>query len=173
LSGQVFRLICDEPSAGEVGGEAMRESNGRFIRGHGKLGGFVKGSHHKPESKLLVSESLRAKFADEARRWRGDGASYAAKHMWISKHYGKARKCENDSYHVARRYEWANISGQYKREREDCKQLCPSCHRRMDMKDMCRQGHLYTKTNTHVNSRGHRRCITCWEERKRMNAAAN
>jgi hypothetical protein len=77
--------------AGEVGGEAMRESNGRFIRGHGKLGGFVKGNHHKPESKLLVSESLRAKFADEARRWRGDGASYAAKHMWISKHYGKAR----------------------------------------------------------------------------------
>jgi hypothetical protein len=24
----------------------------------------------------------------------------------------------------------------------------------MDMKDMCRQGHLYTKTNTHVTSRG-------------------
>jgi hypothetical protein len=34
----------------------------------GKLGGFVKGNHHKPESKLLVSESLRARFADEARR---------------------------------------------------------------------------------------------------------
>jgi hypothetical protein len=45
-------------------------------------------------------------------------------------------------------------SGQYKREREDYKQLCPSCYCRMDMKDMCRQGHLYTKTNTHVTSRG-------------------
>lgn len=31
------------------------------------------------------------------------------------------------------RYEWANISGEYKRERSDWVMLCPSCHRKIDM----------------------------------------
>jgi len=31
------------------------------------------------------------------------------------------------------RYEWANISGEYKRDVSDYIQLCPSCHRKFDM----------------------------------------
>lgn len=31
------------------------------------------------------------------------------------------------------RYEWANISGEYKRDRSDWVMLCPSCHRKIDM----------------------------------------
>lgn len=32
-----------------------------------------------------------------------------------------------------KRYEWANISGEYKRDRSDWVMLCPSCHRKIDM----------------------------------------
>jgi len=37
-----------------------------------------------------VSESLRG----NRRRWKGDSASYVAKHMWLTKHYAKPNYCE-------------------------------------------------------------------------------
>lgn len=63
---------------------------------------------------------------------------YAAVHKWISRTYGKASHCEN-CIKTAKRFEWANISGEYKRERDDWKQLCPSCHRKADYTDEQRQ----------------------------------
>lgn len=36
-----------------------------------------------------VSKELTGKIGKMARRWKGDDASYIAKHMWITKHYGK------------------------------------------------------------------------------------
>lgn len=123
-----------------------RNSSGQFVKGHSKVGGFTKHSKHTEESKRLVSESLYGKFGDKARRWKGDNASYRAKHMWIVKHYGKANKCEQKGCSYPKvvdagrriiekpsRYEWANISGEYKRDRSDWVMLCPSCHRKIDM----------------------------------------
>lgn len=96
-----------------------------------------------------VSASMRGKFAERSRRWKGDSASYVAKHMWIVKHNGKACKCENVSCVYPKlvncgrkilekpsRYEWANISGEHKRNVSDYIQLCPSCHRKFDMKKL-------------------------------------
>ena len=117
----------------------------------------------------LVSDSLRGRIGVTARRWKGMRASYVAKHMWIYKYYGKASFCTNDQSHLAKRFEWANISGNYLRERTDYKPLCPSCHRRMDMKNKCHRGHEYTKENTITNCRGHRRCRICMEKRNAVN----
>lgn len=116
---------------------------------------------------------LIGKFGPLSRRWKGDKAGYVAKHIWIAKHYGRANHCERDHTHKAKRYEWANVSGKYRRDREDYIQLCPSCHRRMDAKNKCRKGHEYTAENTYTNNRGHRRCITCWNERRQANATTN
>ena len=114
-----------------------RERNelGQFIKGHSKVGGFTKQSKHTESSKKLISESLCGKFGEKSRRWKGNNASYVAKHMWIVKHYGKANKCEQKGcrYKSPKRYEWANISGEYKRDRSDWVMLCPSCHRKIDM----------------------------------------
>ena len=95
-----------------------------------------------------VSESLRGKFGEKSRRWKGESAGYAAKHMWITKHYGRASKCSLDSSHKAKRYEWANISGEYKRDMSDYIELCPSCHRKMDLKQThCKYSHEYTEVS--------------------------
>lgn len=64
--------------------------------------------------------------------WKGEEAGYSAKHYWIRKYYGNASTCSNDSTHKSRRFEWANISGKYLRDISDYKQLCKSCHSKMD-----------------------------------------
>jgi hypothetical protein len=122
-----------------------------------------------------ISESMRGKFGKDSRRWKGDDASYVAKHMWIIKHYGNASKCSFNPSHVARRYEWANISGEYKRDISDYLELCPSCHRKYDYdkkalkrgngkKKICKHGHELTEHTIYVDSRGYRNCKECRKE---------
>jgi hypothetical protein len=64
--------------------------------------------------------------------------------MWISYHHGKANKCENKDCKYPRvnsagrilleekTFNWANISGNYKREKDDWIMLCASCHQSWD-----------------------------------------
>lgn len=67
--------------------------------------------------------------------WLGDEAKYQAKHMWIRRNYGKADRCENQActYKNPKTFHWANLSGEYQRERSDYVMLCPSCHKKMDL----------------------------------------
>lgn len=60
--------------------------------------------------------------------WKGDNVSYRNLHRWIERKLGKAEKCMNNLNHKSRRYHWANISGEYKRDLNDFRQLCPSCN---------------------------------------------
>lgn len=64
--------------------------------------------------------------------WKGKDALYITQHQWIARNYGKANKCENCHTKTAKRYHWANISGEYRRNLKDYKQLCVSCHRKFD-----------------------------------------
>lgn len=62
--------------------------------------------------------------------WRGDEVKYAGIHMWIARRFDKPKNCENCG---SERYiEWANISKEYKRERNDWIPLCNSCHQKWD-----------------------------------------
>ena len=113
-----------------------RDSLGKFIIGHTKIGGFIAGDRHDAEAKKKVSNSLVGKVGKSARRWRGIDASYEAKHMWIIEHWGKAVRCTIDNRHRAKRYEWHNITGEYKRDVMDYAQLCPSCHRKLHLRNI-------------------------------------
>lgn len=65
--------------------------------------------------------------------WKGENVSYPALHSYIQKKFGKASKCENkECTGKSYRYEWANISGKYTRFKKDYKQLCKSCHNKLD-----------------------------------------
>jgi len=125
-----------------------------------------------------VSESLIGKFGSESRRWKGENAGYVAKHLWMTKHFSKPDRCDLCGNADVSRIEWANISGEYKRNRDDWLALCPSCHRKMDYRKNithCPNGHEYTEENIYINHRGHRECRICRAESQRRykNAKAN
>ena len=67
-------------------------------------------------------------------RWKGDDASYQAKHMWVYKHLGRPHFCEEcgNKKLSHRQYHWANISGKYKRTMDDWRRLCAKCHKLFD-----------------------------------------
>lgn len=127
----------------------QRDKSGRFLKDN-------------DEHKKWVSQTLKGKVGKDARCWKGESAGYVAKHLWIVKHYGSANKCENPNckFENPKRYEWANISGVYHRERSDYMMLCPSCHRRMDKGAYCKRGHEFTQKNTIIRN-GWRVCRTC------------
>ena len=62
--------------------------------------------------------------------WKGDAVGYYALHAWVSRHKGTPKKCEQCGTTKAKRYEWANISREYKRDLNDYRRLCTSCHRK-------------------------------------------
>lgn len=66
-----------------------------------------------------------------AAEWNKNRPGYKAVHKWLKRYHGAAdhcSKCDTPS----KRYEWANLSGEYLRDVNDYIQLCASCHRKMD-----------------------------------------
>lgn len=57
---------------------------------------------------------------------------YRALHRWVEYHLGKPKRCDNCADTSDRMYDWANISGEYKRDLSDWKRLCRPCHMKMD-----------------------------------------
>jgi hypothetical protein len=120
-----------------------------------------KGDKHTPEAKEKMAKAARERHGEKCNRWKGEAAGYQPKHKWLAKNYGKASKCEHCNKLDAKKYEWANISGKYKRDRADYIQLCTSCHRIMDYGNVCRRGHEFTPENTYYYPSGTRSCRIC------------
>jgi hypothetical protein len=69
-------------------------------------------------------------------------AEYFRIHEWLIRHHGKATKCENElcKSRAPKRFEWALLKGKdYKKDRNNYIQLCPSCHRKYDYTEVQRQ----------------------------------
>lgn len=64
--------------------------------------------------------------------WKGDDVGYQALHAWVRKHKGVPKLCEHCGTVERRKYEWANVSKQYKRDLNDWVRLCTPCHRKFD-----------------------------------------
>lgn len=99
--------------------------------------------------------------------------TYRGIHQWMQKNYGKAYVCEQATIECKGRFEWANISGKYKRDRLDWEMLC-SCHHQKKhyaekFGNRCPKGHEFTKENTyiHIKGGGYRQCKKCKLERQR------
>lgn len=58
--------------------------------------------------------------------------TYHTIHKWIYKEAGSPKKCEQCGITDKSRYEWANISGEYKQDVSDWIRLCKSCHHKFD-----------------------------------------
>lgn len=116
---------------------------------------------------------MKGRTGRSSNAWKGERAGYAAIHSWLARTFEKGDNCEGCGTTEAKRLEWANLSGEYKRARADYKVLCTPCHRRLDIGDKCRQGHPYTTENTYFNTRGHRICTICRAVKNKAYATNN
>lgn len=98
------------------------------------------GKTHTPEVRARISAAKMGKAnpafgktEERSSRWKGDAVGYAGVHDWMTAQYGQPKHCEDcGTTNPRRRYEWANISGEYRRDRADFKRLCKRCHNIFD-----------------------------------------
>jgi hypothetical protein len=70
--------------------------------------------------------------------WKGDNVGYGALHDWIRKRLGTPNICYECGVKDENiKYQWANISGEYKRSNglKDWKRLCCKCHVKFDIRN--------------------------------------
>lgn len=99
--------------------------------------------------------------------------SYGAIHKYAANHFENKNECEDCG--ISGLLHWANISGEYRRDRSDWKILCPKCHAAFDKKNgkkfgvkksHCKRGHEFTGANLYVNPNSNERsCRACWKIR--------
>lgn len=118
-----------------LGKKTGRVPQSAFKKGHIP---WLKGKHHTIESKLKMRDSKLGKYVEEkSPHWKGDAVGYEGIHTWIHK-FGSPMKCGHCRKICKNNYQihWANISGKYKRKRDDWFRLCVSCH---SIYDHCRK----------------------------------
>lgn len=129
-----------------------------------------KGAKHSDEAKEKNRVAHVGKRTGKSNnKWKGNRVGYHALHDWIRDNYGRPTKCENKTCpRTSSSYQWSNVSGQYKRHKEDWQQLCASCHKKYDYRPtlFCRNGHELKLVGILVDNRGSRICKEC----KRVNA---
>lgn len=107
-----------------------RNSKGQFVKGSQA---YWKGKKFSPEYRKKLSEAhIGIQAEDKHPLWKGQGAGYGSLHIWVSKHLGKPSKCEHCNTTTAKRFEWANVSGEYYRDLNDWIRLCKKCHHKFD-----------------------------------------
>jgi len=142
----------------------------RICRRCNVCGGYISSHSLQGRCKKCLGKSI---FGDKNPNWKESGLTYEAIHRWVWKYYGKAHKCEGIecTNKNPAHYEWANISGEYKKDIKDWKQLCPSCHKKFDYRrkhnNCCKYGHKYTSENTYIRNNGIRECRTCINKRNK------
>lgn len=126
-----------------------------------KISKSMKGKPKSQEHRLKVIEvlaDLRSKglikmpTGENHHYWKGDGATYGSLHDWVARYRGTPKKCEQCLTEKDTVYQWANISGLYKRDLSDWKRLCVKCHRKMDM-NIPRARKLYDYKGKQIHTR--------------------
>lgn len=96
--------------------------------------GFWKGMERSDEDKSKMSDAKTGLVDEQTNRWKGDDVGYDGLHDWVYRKLGRPGTCEDCGKNglTGKNIHWANISGEYKRELNDWKRLCVSCHHRFD-----------------------------------------
>jgi len=103
------------------------EVRGRFQRGHNwRL------------DRSLLSAAIAKRNAQRSGelhpRWLGDAVDYKQLHKWVSRRRERTGTCEQCGTVPVPRADgragtdWANVSGEYRRELDDYRELCHACN---------------------------------------------
>ena len=91
---------------------------------------------HKNNIGIGLKNSVKVHRGENHYAWKDKKATeqkgYWAIHKWITRHYGTPKYCSNCHTEKSKKYEWANLSGCYKREKSDWARLCSKCHINFD-----------------------------------------
>ena len=100
-------------------------------------GQFQKGHNVSEKTKRRLHES----------NWKGNNIDYSTLHKWVYQKLGSPDICESCKISGLKgsNINWANKSGEYKRDIEDWIRLCVKCHRKKDRKtpEFCNCGNPY------------------------------
>ena len=97
-------------------------------------------NHNIPARKA----AKRNQFLSCNHMWKGENATYGAKHMRVYHSLGKASDygcCMCGRKDTSASYDWANLSGNYD-DINDYAPMCRSCHRKYDYSRKMRAGGL-------------------------------
>lgn len=125
------------PDRGQGKGDAVRFIRGHAMRGKAlsiearqKMSAVRKGKRHTIASRIAMATA--AKRGANHPDWKGDEIAYSTIHNWLARVAVKTGTC---SVCGAKRItQWANLSGEYKRDIADFAELCVPCHKRYDRK---------------------------------------
>ena len=91
---------------------------------------------------MSIKHKLPRPFIENEKHpgWKGDKVGYSGLHWWIRRKLGSPSNCKNcgiGGKKIGGRWsiEWANKSGEYKRDFNDWIPLCSLCHRRYDLEN--------------------------------------
>ncbi len=136
--------------------------------------------HTKEANEKNRLAHLGKRTGSQNNKWKGNNVGYHALHDWVRRHFGKADKCENGKCKSKKiiRFEWANVSGEYKRDRNDWIRLCSACHGAYDKEKRvyrthCYRGHILSIENLIIEKRGTRTCCKCKAIRARKSYMKN
>lgn len=88
----------------------------------------------KPKSKTDLYKGSGL-FGKDHQNWKGDNVGYRSLHIWVESRLGKPTTCVNckEGNLNGHKIHWANLSGKYKRKKNDWIRLCASCHKAFDL----------------------------------------
>lgn len=79
-----------------------------------------------------IAYNKQGQIGEDHHAWKGESVGYTALHSWVRRILGTPSKCEDCESTTEVKYEWANISKEYKRALSDWKRLCGKCHMKFD-----------------------------------------
>jgi hypothetical protein len=161
VKGQARRFIVGHNARGQTFSDETRRKMSAATKGRPKtlehrqrISAALKGHIISPETARKIGEANRGRpVSPETRElirsrriglaagpnhygWKGERVSYSGLHHWVGKNKVKTGICEDCRQDVGnkgrRGTQWANISGEYRRDLDDFRELCPPCHRRFD-----------------------------------------
>lgn len=98
-----------------------------------KIANANRGRAMSESTKLKLAEARKGMVfpkGEDSYGWKGDDVGYGGLHSWVARTLGRPSKCERCGTEEARKYEWANISLEYRRDVSDWERLCIPCHRK-------------------------------------------
>lgn len=94
------------------------------------------------------------------KKW-GANNEYRKLHYWVERQLGKPMVCSYCNDDTRKRYHWANISQEYKKDVSDWVRLCVSCHKTQSHPGKCINGHNKVGDNLYVSPSGIKVCLAC------------